>query len=83
MSVHWWGGGFEKVSEREHGFGHGERVRDLIHQTEPCSDICDVLWGGELSDGVGEMVGWSDLCWGDYKSSKFDSALCKPELGGV
>ena len=25
----------------------------------------------------------SDLCWGDYKSSEVDGALCKPELGGV
>ena len=76
-------GWLQQVPKWEHGCGHGEGVRDLIHQTEPCSHVGDVGRGGELTDGICEVVGWSHLCWGDCESREFDSVLCKPELGGI
>ncbi len=49
-------GGFEQVPERLHHWCHREGVRDLVHKAKPGAHVCDALWGGELGDGVCELV---------------------------
>ena len=75
-----WGLGFQEVSEWSHSLRHRCVVADLVYESKPRSDVCDIPRHWELHDGIKIFAAKPHLIGGDRKSREFYDVLRKLEL---
>ena len=75
--------GLKQVPEACHLFSHGKCIGCLVHQPEPSAGPDDVLGGGELPDGLQELLRRPHVRCCDLQSSKVYNVLAELEFLGV
>ena len=73
----------QEIPEGLHPFSRCKCIGDLIDEAEPASNVCDVLWRGEVLDGFDELRARADSGRGNVKAGKLHSCLSKGEFGRV
>ena len=69
--------------EWQHGLSRSKGVRDLVDQSKPRAEICDVGCCREVADSIEELFAWMHIAGRGLKSCKLDDVSPEHKLVGV